>query len=133
MKTILVVDDNHDNRTIIAQMLKISGYRTIIATDGLHALDIAASERPDLILMDMAMPKLDGWSATARLKASPDLAHVPIIALTGHVTHHDIARAINVGCADVLAKPIDYEAMILKVRTYLYGCVASDVTAAERQ
>jgi CheY-like chemotaxis protein len=119
MKTILVVDDNFDNRTIIAQMLKISGYHAVCATDGLHALDMAASEMPDLILMDLSMPRLDGWSATARLKASPDLAHVPVIALSGHVTHHEIARAIDAGCADFLAKPIDYEAMIRKVRTYM--------------
>jgi two-component system, cell cycle response regulator DivK len=119
MKTILVVDDNFDNRTIIAQMLKISGYRAVCAHDGLHALDVAASERPDMILMDMAMPVLDGWSATARLKASPDLAHVPVIAVTGHVTHDDIARAMKAGCADYLTKPIDYDTMILKVRRYL--------------
>jgi CheY-like chemotaxis protein len=119
MKTILVVDDNSDNRNIIAQMLKISGYRAVCANDGLHALDMAASETPDLILMDMAMPRLDGWGATQRLKATPDLAHVPVIAVTGHVTHDDIARAINAGCADYLAKPIDYETMIHKVRTYI--------------
>jgi CheY-like chemotaxis protein len=119
MKTILVVDDNSDNRNIIAQMLQISGYRTVCATDGLHALDVAASEMPDLILMDLAMPRLDGWGATERLKASPDLSHVPVIAVTGHVTHNEIRRAISVGCADYLAKPIDYETMILKVRTYM--------------
>ncbi|NTW97439.1 MAG: response regulator [Oscillochloris sp.] len=119
MKTILVVDDNTDNRNIIAQMLKISGYRVVCATDGLHALDLVASEPPDLILMDMAMPVLDGWSATARLKSQPDVADVPVIAVTGHVSQHEITRAINVGCADVLSKPIDYETMIHKVRTHL--------------
>ena len=118
-KTVLVVDDNHDNRTIIAKMLKINGYHTVIATDGLHALDMAASEQPDLILMDMAMPVLDGWSATARLKASPDLSHVPVIALTGHVTQEDIARAITAGCTDYLAKPIDYQMLITTVRTHI--------------
>jgi CheY-like chemotaxis protein len=118
-KTILVVDDNHDNRTIIAQMLRISGYHTICATDGLHALDVAATAMPDLILMDLAMPKLDGWGATERLKADPSLSHVPVIAVTGHVTHQEISRAIHVGCADYLAKPIDYETMILKVRSHL--------------
>ncbi len=119
MKTILVVDDNYDNRNIIAQMLKISGYKVVCATDGLHALDMAASQQPDLILMDLAMPNLDGWSATARLKATPDLSHVPVIAVTGHVTHDEIARAIAAGCEDYLAKPIDYEMMITKVRSHL--------------
>jgi CheY-like chemotaxis protein len=119
MKTILVVDDNFDNRNIIAQMLKISGYRVVVATDGLDALDVAASEPLDLILMDLAMPRLDGWSATARLKARPELAHVPVIAVTGHVTRDELARAMEAGCEDYLAKPIDYDTMILKVRTYL--------------
>ncbi|NTW01297.1 MAG: response regulator [Oscillochloris sp.] len=119
MKTILVVDDNFDNRNIIAQMLQISGYRVVCATDGFHAIDMAISETPDLIMMDMAMPKLDGWSATVQLKAHPELAHVPVIAVTGHVTHDEIARAISAGCEDYLPKPIDYETMIFKVRTHL--------------
>ncbi|NTV63307.1 MAG: response regulator [Oscillochloris sp.] len=119
MKTILVVDDNTDNRNIIAQMLKISGYRVVCAKDGLQALDMIAADPPDLILMDMAMPGMDGWSATAHLKASPDVADVPVIAVTGHVAQHEIARAIDVGCADFLSKPIDYDTMMFKVRTHL--------------
>lgn len=119
MKKILVVDDNHDNRTIIGQMLKLSGYHVILANGGNQAIRIAASEPLDLILMDLAMPDLDGWNATARLKADPGLAHLPVIAVTGHVTGDDLDRAFQVGCQDYLAKPIDYETMLQKVQRYL--------------
>lgn len=119
MKKILVVDDNLDNRMIIAQMLKLSGYVVVTAGDGHQAIDLTEREGPDLILMDLAMPGLDGWSAAARIKARPHLAHVPVIAVTGHVTRSDIDRALQSGCADYLSKPIDFETMLLKVRTML--------------
>lgn len=119
MKKILVVDDNVDNRNIIAQMLKLNGYQVVLANGGIQAITIAASEPLDLILMDLAMPDLDGWSATARLKADPGLAHLPVIAVTGHVTGDDLDRAFQVGCKDYLAKPIDYETMIQKVQRHL--------------
>jgi CheY-like chemotaxis protein len=119
MKTILVVDDNLDNRSIIAQMLKLSGFRVIMAADGHQAIALSEQEAPDLVLMDLAMPGLDGWSATARLKARPEFARMPVIAVTGHVTRDDIDRALKAGCADYLAKPIDYETMLLKVRSLL--------------
>lgn len=119
MQKILVVDDNVDNRNIIAQMLKLSGFRVVCASDGYQAIDLTEREAPDLILMDLSMPVLDGWSATARIKARPDLLHVPVIAVTGHVTRDEIERALIAGCADYLAKPIDYETMLLKVRTLL--------------
>ncbi|EFO80469.1 response regulator receiver [Oscillochloris trichoides DG-6] len=118
MKTILVVDDNTDNRNIIAQMLKISGFQVVCAINGVHALEVAASERPDLIMMDMAMPVMDGWSATGHLKADPELNRIPVIAVTGHVTQNEINRALNMGCEDVITKPIDFETMIQKVRRY---------------
>lgn len=119
MKKILVVDDNFDNRNIIAQMLKLSGFSVVQASDGHQAIDMTERESPDLILMDLAMPGLDGWSAASRIKAQPHLAHVPVIAVTGHVTRDDIERALRSGCADYLAKPIDFETMLLKVRTHL--------------
>jgi two-component system cell cycle response regulator DivK len=119
VKKILVVDDNLDNRTIIAQMLKLSGYHVVTASDGLQAIDLTEREAPDLVLMDLAMPGLDGWSATSRIKARPQIAHVPVIAVTGHVTRADIERALQAGCADYLPKPIDFETMLLKVRTML--------------
>jgi two-component system, cell cycle response regulator DivK len=119
MNKILVVDDNFDNRNIIAQMLKLSGFQVVMASNGEQAIDMTEREAPDLILMDLAMPGLDGWSAASRIKARPDLAHVPMIAVTGHVTREEIERAIQSGCADYLAKPIDFETMLLKVRSFL--------------
>lgn len=119
MKKILVVDDNLDNRMIIAQLLKLSGYQVLTAIDGFQAIDLTASEAPDLVLMDLSMPGLDGWSATSRIKELPHRAHTPVIAVTGHVTRDEIERALRAGCVDYLAKPIDFETMLLKVRTLL--------------
>jgi CheY-like chemotaxis protein len=119
MKRILVVDDNADNRSIIAQMLKLSGYDVECATNGQAALQVAATKRPDLIMMDMAMPVLDGWNTTQLLKAQPETAHVPVIAVTGHATSDDLQRAKLAGCDDYLIKPIDFEVMLHKVRMYL--------------
>lgn len=119
MTRILVVDDNADNRTIIAAMLKLNGYTVECANNGQLALDAAQRQRPDLILMDMAMPVLDGWSATQQLKAQPTTAGVPVIAVTGHVTGDDIDRARQAGCDDYITKPIDYEIMLGKVHALL--------------
>ncbi|MFV9505014.1 MAG: response regulator [Oscillochloridaceae bacterium umkhey_bin13] len=119
MKKILVVDDNLDNRMIIAHMLKLRGYQVVMAHDGRQAVDLTERETPDLVLMDLSMPVLDGWSAAAQIKANPNLAHVPVLALTGHVTRDDIERALRAGCSDYLAKPIDFETMIAKVQSLL--------------
>lgn len=119
VKKILVVDDNLDNRTIIAHMLKLSGYQVVTASDGEQAIVATEHETPDLVLMDLSMPVLDGWSATSQIKAKAHLAHVPVIAVTGHVTHDDIERALAVGCSDYLAKPIDFETMLVKVQSLL--------------
>jgi two-component system, cell cycle response regulator DivK len=116
VKKILVVDDNFDNRNIIAQMLRLSGFLVVVAGDGVQALELSEREGPDLILMDLSMPRLDGWRATARLKERPELAHVPVIAVTGHATRDDIERALSAGCRDYLIKPIDMETMLCKVR-----------------
>ncbi|NJN17706.1 MAG: response regulator [Oscillochloris sp.] len=119
MKTILIVDDNFDNRTIIAQMLKLSGYNIHLAANGSDAIMLALQLNPDLIMMDLAMPGLDGWSASMQLKSNPKTEAIPIIAVTGHVTQADIQRALNSGCDDYLSKPIDYEVMIQKVQRHL--------------
>jgi CheY-like chemotaxis protein len=116
---ILVVDDNPDNRDVLSRILELSGYAVISAMNGIHALDIAEQERPDLILMDLAMPEMDGWEATSNLKTRPHLAHIPVIALTGHVTSDDIRRAIHAGCQDYLAKPVDFDRLLYKVKTHL--------------
>ncbi|RRR69540.1 MAG: response regulator [Candidatus Viridilinea halotolerans] len=116
MKKILVVDDNFDNRNIIAQMLRLSGFLVVVAGDGYQAIEMTEREIPDLILMDLSMPRMDGWSATARIKERPELAHVPVIAVTGHATRDDIERALSAGCRDYLIKPIDMDAMLHKVQ-----------------
>jgi DNA-binding response OmpR family regulator len=100
-------------------MLKLNGFRVVMASDGHQALELMARETLDPIMMDLAMPGLDGWNATAQLKASASHAHVPVIAVTGHVTRDDIERALRAGCDDYLVKPIDFETMLLKVRALL--------------
>lgn len=119
MKTILVVDDNFDNRYIISQMLKLNGYSVMIATTGRDALEQLDSARPDLILMDMAMPEIDGWNATAMIRANPRIGHIPVLAVTGHATTDEIHRAIDAGCRDYITKPIDYDQLIDKVQSHL--------------
>jgi CheY-like chemotaxis protein len=106
MKTILIVEDVELNRDLLVQLLE-DDYRLVLAEDGEAALVLAERERPDLILMDLSLPRLDGWEATRRLKADPSLARIPVIALSAHAmkTHED--RAWQSGCDDFLTKPLD--------------------------
>jgi CheY-like chemotaxis protein len=117
--TILVADDFLENRDILCRMLELVGYRTVSAANGQEALDLAQIHRPNIILMDLSMPVVDGWEATARIKAIDELRHIPVLAVTGHVTPHEIQRAIEAGCVDYIAKPIDFERLIGKVASLL--------------
>ncbi|MEM8963519.1 MAG: response regulator [Acidobacteriota bacterium] len=117
--TILIADDGADNRVILERLLQLSHFDTLVAENGDEAVTMASSHRPDLILMDLAMPKTDGWEATRRIKADAALRHIPIIAVTGHVTADEIERATEAGCSDVLAKPIVYEDLVRIVRENL--------------
>ncbi len=119
MATILVVDDNADNRFVLSQMLRLNGFQTYTAINGRDALRQLQELTFDLVLMDLAMPEMDGWTATKHMKAHPHLLHIPVLAVTGHVTADDLQRAQDVGCLDYVEKPIDYERMISKVRHYL--------------
>lgn len=119
MATILVADDFLENRDILCRMLELVGHRTISAANGQEAIDLAQLHRPDIILMDLSMPVLDGLEATVQIKALDELRHVPVLAVTGHVTPHDIQRAIEAGCVDYVAKPIDFERLIGKVTSLL--------------
>ncbi|MCS6887558.1 MAG: response regulator [Chloroflexus sp.] len=118
MSFILIVDDNFDNRHIIGQMLSFSGFAVELASDAQTALDIARQRRPSLILMDLAMPGLDGWTATEYVKRDPHLRDIPVVAVSGHVTRSDIERAKRAGCSEFLPKPIDYEHLIRIARRY---------------
>ncbi len=106
MKTILIVEDVALNRDLLVQLLE-DEYRLQIAEDGVQALERAASVRPDLILMDLSLPRLDGWEATRRLKADPSLARVPIVVVSAHAMRGDEERARACGCDGFLTKPID--------------------------
>jgi two-component system cell cycle response regulator DivK len=119
MADILIVDDNEDNRKVLARLLEYAGHRGLPAENGAEALALASLKPPDLVLMDLAMPEMDGWAATARFKSDPLLAGIPIIVVTGHVTSDEIGRAQQVGCQDVVSKPIDYYVLVGKIARYL--------------
>lgn len=118
MSYILVVDDNFDNRHIIGQMLQFSGFTVELVADAYAALQIARKRRPGLILMDLSMPGLDGWTATEYVRRDPELHSIPVVAVSGHVTRNDIEQAKRAGCVEFLAKPIDYEHLIEVARRY---------------
>ncbi|MBO9309129.1 MAG: response regulator [Chloroflexi bacterium] len=116
---ILVVEDNADNRALITEMLGVMNYEVIIATDGEEGVKKANAERPDLILMDISLPKVDGLTVARRIKATPELQHIPIIALTAHAMVGDRERALDAGCDDYISKPIDLRELADKLARYL--------------
>lgn len=118
MKTILIVEDIELNRELLAQLLE-DRHRLVFAEDGVAALERAAEARPDLILMDLSLPRMDGWEAIRRLKADPALAHIPVIALTAHAMRGDEERARGCGCDDFLTKPVDETLLFEKVARHL--------------
>lgn len=106
-KTVLVADDNADNRAVYVMILEHVGYRVVEAADGAEAIDVAKAERPDLILMDLQMPRVTGFQATERLKADPEMANTPIIAVTALAMDGDRDMAFAVGCDAYFAKPLE--------------------------
>ncbi|MCD4687665.1 MAG: response regulator [Anaerolineae bacterium] len=118
-KRVLIVEDNPDNRILIADVLSSLKYEVLVAEDGQAGVDIAVAEKPDLILMDLSLPLKDGWTATKEIKAQPELAHIPIIALTAHAMVGDRERALKAGCDDYIAKPIDLRELTSKLTSYL--------------
>ena len=119
MPRILLVEDNELNRDMLSRRLQRKGYDVMIAMDGEAGVTMAASERPDLILMDMSLPVLDGWEATRRLKGMQETAAIPVIALTAHVMAGDRDKAFEAGCDDFDAKPIDFERLLGKMQALL--------------
>jgi two-component system, cell cycle response regulator DivK len=120
MRRILVVEDNKDNMTLITDVLSSMDYEVISAKDGEEGLQVAKAEKPDLILMDLSLPRMDGWTATRQLKADTELAHIPVIALTAHAMIGDRERALAAGCDDYISKPINIRELAGKL-TQLLG------------
>jgi CheY-like chemotaxis protein len=119
MPKILIVEDNEDNRDSLSRRLQRRGFEVVAAEDGKAGLAAAQAEKPDLILMDMNMPELDGWEATRRLKAVEAVRHVPVVALTAHALAGDRERALEVGCADYHTKPIDFPKLLAQIEGIL--------------
>ena len=119
MPHLLLVEDNDMNRDMLRRRLERRGFRITEACDGLEALAAVRHERPDLILMDMGLPRLDGWDATRALKNDPAYADLPIVAITGHVMDADRKRALDAGCDAFYPKPIDLEALLQAVDSLL--------------
>ena len=118
MPKVLLVEDNEMNRDMLSRRLVRNGYDVVIAVNGQEGVDMAASEHPDLILMDMSLPVLDGWKATRRLKADPGTKAIPIIALTAHAMESDREKAMAAGCDDFDTKPIELPGLLEKMKAF---------------
>jgi two-component system cell cycle response regulator DivK len=119
MPKILLVEDNEMNRDMLSRRLERRGYQLLIALDGEQGIAMAQSERPDLILMDMSLPVVDGWEAARRLKAAPETHAIPIIALTAHAMVGDKEKAIEAGCDDYDTKPVEFQRLLEKIDSVL--------------
>src|SRR3712207_5806197 len=119
MAKILLVEDNEMNRDMLSRRLERKGYQVVMAVDGQAGVNMARSETPDLILMDMSLPVMDGWEATRQLKASPETQAIPIIALTAHAMSGDREKALEAGCDDYDTKPIELPHLLDKIEALL--------------
>jgi two-component system, cell cycle response regulator DivK len=121
MTRILLVEDNEMNRDMLSRRLARHGYSVQVAIDGAQGIQMAGQMRPDLILMDMSLPVIDGWEATRRLKADDQLCGIPIIALTAHAMSEDRNKAIEAGCDEYDTKPIELPRLLEKIESFLSG------------
>jgi CheY-like chemotaxis protein len=119
MHRILIVEDNELNRDALMRRLARRGYTVLLARDGSSGLSVAAAQQPDLILMDLGLPDIDGWECTRRLKGAPETNRIPIIALSAHAMHGDRERALEAGCDEFDSKPIDLSALLEKMSRLL--------------
>jgi two-component system cell cycle response regulator DivK len=119
MPKILVIEDNEWSRDMLARRLSRRGYQVITAADGKRGIAMAHNQRPDLIVMDMSLPEIDGWEATGRLKADPATRAIPIVALTAHAMASDRQRAMDAGCDDYYTKPVDFESLVRGLEAFL--------------
>jgi CheY-like chemotaxis protein len=115
MKRILIVEDNEMNRDVLSRRLSRRGYEVLLAADGLLGLEIARAQGPDLILMDLGLPHIDGWECTRQLKADASTRRIPVIALSAHAMVGDREKAMDAGCDEFDSKPIDFSALLAKM------------------
>jgi len=130
MAKILLVEDNEMNRDMLLRRLQRKGYQVILAVDGQSGVEMTQTHAPDLILMDMSLPVLDGWEATRRLKADAATRHIPVIALTAHAMSSDREKALEAGCDDYDTKPVELRRLLAKIETLLSG--GKMISAAEK-
>lgn len=119
MPKILLVEDNEMNRDMLSRRLQRRGYEIVMALDGAQGVEMAQTSSPDLILMDMSLPVIDGWEATRRIKADPATQAIPVIALTAHAMSDDRDKALSVGCDEYDTKPIDLDRLMPKIESLL--------------
>jgi CheY-like chemotaxis protein len=113
---ILYVEDNDDNIYVLENRLKRAGFNVIVARDGAQGVTMASAEQPDLIVMDLSLPVLDGWEATRRIKAAPETRHIPVIALSANAMTGDREKALGAGCDDFDTKPLELPRLLAKIR-----------------
>jgi CheY-like chemotaxis protein len=121
MPKILLVEDNEMNRDMLSRRLQRKGYEVVFAVDGESGVEMAKSEAPDLVVMDMSLPVMDGWEAARRLKASAATGRIPVIALTAHAMSSDRAKALEAGCDDYDTKPVELSRLLGKIEALLSG------------
>jgi CheY-like chemotaxis protein len=131
MPRILLVEDNEMNRDMLSRRLERRGYEVLLAVDGASGVEMAQSQAPDLILMDMSLPVLDGWEATRRLKAHPATRHIPIISLTAHAMSSDHDKALEAGCDDYDTKPVELPRLLAKIEALL-GTGGAEIADSEQ-
>lgn len=119
MARILLVEDNEMNRDMLSRRLERKGYEVLIAVDGAEGIACAAEQKPDMVLMDMSLPVMDGWEATRRLKSAPETRDIPVIALTAHAMPGDREKALEAGCNDYDSKPIELARLLSKIEALL--------------
>ena len=129
MPKILLVEDNEMNRDMLSRRLVRNGFEVVIAVDGQQGVAMATSESPDVILMDMSLPVMDGWEATRRVKADPATKSIPVIALTANALVEDRERAMAAGCDDFDTKPVELPRLLEKIRAHLSGKGSGAATA----
>ena len=131
MPKILLIEDNEMNRDMLSRRLERKGYEVVLAVDGQSGVEMAQTHLPDLVLMDMSLPVLDGWEATSRLKTDATTQHIPVIALTAHAMSSDRDKALEAGCDDYDTKPVDLPRLLGKIEALLHGGAGAEAHTAQ--